>query len=66
MVGWPTVSERDAPIGYDGATRDRHEAVERIERDALSFLGQAVRDFERDDSAWRLLLDDLEDSSRRS
>lgn len=60
VVAFPTVPERDGPIWYDGATRARHDAVERIERDALGFLAQAVRDFERDDSAWRLLLDDLD------
>jgi hypothetical protein len=53
------VSERDALIWYDGAMRDRREAVERIERDALSFLAQAGADFERDDTAWLRLLDDL-------
>jgi hypothetical protein len=54
------VSERDASIWYDGATRERREAVERIERDALAFLAEALRAFEADDSAWLHLLDDLQ------
>jgi hypothetical protein len=54
------VSERDASIWYDGATRDRREAVERIERDALAFLAEALRAFEADDSPWLHLLDDLQ------
>lgn len=54
------MTERDAPIWYDGATRGRQEAIDRIERDALAFLARAVSDFEANDSAWLLLLEGLD------
>ena len=49
----------DDALWYDGEVRARPEALGRIARDARSFLERAVRELERDDAAWLLLLDEL-------
>src|SRR6185295_19398029 len=55
----PYVGEPDDRIFYDGALRDPHKVLERIERDLYAYLRQAVSEFERDDSAWLALLEGL-------
>jgi hypothetical protein len=53
------VVEAASSIFYDGAMRERAVAIERIERDGTAYLARAVADFERDDGAWLLLIEEL-------
>jgi hypothetical protein len=46
-------------IFYDGSPREAHDAIAHVERDAEIFLSNRLADFEKDDSAWQLLIDDL-------
>ena len=49
----------EAPIWYDGQSRDRAEVIALVRRDALAFLGAAVERFEAGASEWRVLVEDL-------
>ncbi|MEZ4223071.1 MAG: hypothetical protein R3B13_19160 [Polyangiaceae bacterium] len=53
------MSEQGEAVWYDGALRERSDAVARMERDAIAFLRRAIAEFEADDSAWLLLIEAL-------